>query len=48
MTIHFLDRHKENEGAEALHRKQFLERMERKLEFKQSLKHPHYRRYLIR
>jgi hypothetical protein len=48
MTINFLEHRKQDEGAEVLHRKQFIERMERKLEFKQSLKHPYYQRYLIR
>jgi len=49
MTINFFD-HKvqERTAAEAERRQRFIERMERKLEFKQSLRHPHFHRYLIR
>lgn len=39
MAINFLSDHKGHESAEALHRREFIERMERKLEFKQQLRH---------
>jgi|EndMetStandDraft_8_1072994.scaffolds.fasta_scaffold644895_2 hypothetical protein len=50
MTIHFFDHDnvEAQKETEALRRQRFIERMERKLEFKQSLRHPHYHRYLIR
>jgi len=51
MTRGFWDNNKDIDSeAEVARRKSFIERMERKLEFKKSILNPHYEedRYLIR
>jgi hypothetical protein len=50
MSINLLGKHNDHdqEAGDSERRRVFIARMERKLEFKQSLQHPHYHRYLIR
>ncbi len=51
MSRRFFDNNKDlDTEAESARRKSFIERMERKLEFKKSIANPHYEddRYLIR
>ncbi len=51
MTRGFFDNNKDiDSDAEVARRRTFIERMERKLEFKKSLSNPHYsdERYLLR
>jgi hypothetical protein len=51
MSRGFFDNNKDlDTEAESARRKSFIERMERKLEFKKSVSNPHYEddRYLIR